>query len=681
MARPKKTTKITEATEINQAIIATTASQLVQTAVTIAPLVPSESFNFKEYTFEYYPEADGQYRPILKKAGKLIFSGWNCKDYQSAKSLIVPIYYQMSGLLKGSTAEIRSELLAVHPLSALIYEKDNTPTLENAIAAEGNQTGLYRVVVNPYGLVLSGNTRLAVLDRLAKSTGVPQMISVVISNGEDDVSIIVGGNRQREKTPQDFLNEAIALTKQSGVTKKFWTGVRDSYIKLSGFSGGHFDAVRAVAKFVEKNENSEIAQTIGEIANSNPTIALDILKLQQATQSADGVPLEPEAAASGIARELSRIAGASKAKPVEIHKQYAGIEKDIAAIRRHYTAEAIGAIASALADCPAHLRSQLVSLKEQGDKRKLSILVEDLIEAEDTTAESASGTNWNVENEKEPESETVADPHIPYYRKMRQSGVFEDGCWVTNEVTAIALNAAIGGAADVDPFAEPTGHIKCDRRLLAIDNPLSMESWGGGPHAPGNGITVATALPPTEGLVPCFKNLMERLGTGEITKMVAIVDASVLFIPRFGGFFKSLPLAWVMVARENNIEATAGFGFEPGGFIQNNPRYKRKTAADWNESARSYIILYYGKDYNLFESACGKFGNVCYNAKASTVRSLEFEWSRDEDGSLSAISDGYLFQITQIGDGFYLYQDGVRGTDRYRTAEHAKRAAIIQAIA
>lgn len=657
----------------------------IEADAAIAEEAPTETFAFGDYTFEYFTKPNGLTRPVLKYKSEILFSGWLCKDRDSAKSLVIAIYYQLSGTLKGSTAIIRAEMLATHPLSALIYPEDNTKTLEEAIEEEGNRTDLFRVVVNQSGLALSGNTRLTVLERKALRTGVDQPVHVTITDGKDDIAVLIGGNRQREKTPQEYANEAFTLTKAKQASSnggdKFWTDVRKTYQEISGKSAGHFDSTRAVMKFVNANKGSDIAGKVDKITEQNPTVAHEIVKIAAASRAKDGSELPPEQAAKQVAAEINKQARIKSAKPIEVENVYPGIDLDIAEIRIHYTGETVPVMAEFLSKCTPQMRARIIEAKRGGDKQKLSIL-KGQFEAADTKAANEASPDWNAQNDAD---DAVAapipevDPNKPYYTKMRQHGIPEDYTWVLNKVTASALNAAVGGRADVDPFAEPTGNLDVDRRILATEFPISMEDWGGGTHDSGEGLRVVTSLPPSDALIPTFTTMMERIDNGTIAETCFIAEANVLFIPRFAPFFKAIPFAYVVVARENSREATEGFGFEPSPYMLSNPRYKHKTADDWNEAARAYVILYYGTEYARFEEACGKFGLIGYNPKAAAKKALHFDWQLEGDIEV-ATNAGVQYSVQKIADTYFLSVDGVRKTDRYKEVDHARRAAVIESL-
>lgn len=677
-------------TEIHPAIAKIKAKRAIEPSVmagveAIEPSAPTETFKFQEYEFEYYTSPLGLCRPVLKRKGDILFSGWLCKDRDSAKSLIIAIYYQLSGTLKGTKSAIKPEMLATHPLSALIYQDDNTAELEAVIAEDGNKTELYPVVVNPYGLALSGNTRLTVVERQAKKTGIEQLVHVVITDGADDVGIIVGGNVQRVKTAQDYMHEAIAMTKRAArkaVGKfNFQTEVRNAFIQLSGTSGGIHDATKAVMRFVKANPDSEIARRINKVGEQNPTVALELVKIQQATKAKDGTDLPADRAAANVAQEINKMARLKSAKPIEIEKVYPGIDLDLATIRIHYQGETVPVMAEFLSRCTPEMRAKVVEAKRNGDKRKLSILKE-AIEAEQSQPDDKQ-PDWNAENDADEANATPApevDPQKPYYTKMRQMGIPEDYTWIMNRATAAALNEAIGGRGDVDPFAEPTGHLQVDRRILATDRPVNLEDWGGGTHQSEAGLRVVTALPPSEALIPTFTTVMERIENGTIAEACFIADISVLMLSKFTPYFKSIPFAYVVVERTSNADAAEGFGFEPSPYLLSNPRFAHKTAADWNESTRGYVILYYGTEYDRFDQACGKFGTLLFNAKAAAKKAMHFDWLADSKGNLSASNDGIEYAIEEIAGTFFLLIDDIRQEGNYKKVEHAQKAAVIESL-
>lgn len=661
-----------------------TAELAIEEVEAIDPNAPTEFFDFQEYRFEYFTSPLGLCRPVLKRKGAIVFSGWMCKDWDSAKSLVIAIYYQISGVLKGTKAAIKPQMLATHPLSALIYEDDNTVALEAEMEREGNKTDLYPVVVNPYGLALSGNTRLTVIDRQARKTGIEQLVHCVITDGTDDVGIIVGGNVQRTKTPQDYMREAIAATKKKAREAtgnfKFETEVREAFIAISGKAGGIHDATKAVMRYTAANPDTEISRRIDKVAEQNPTVALELVKIQQATKDKDGADLPADQAAQNVATEINKMARIKSAKPIEVENVYPGIDLDLAAIRLHYQGETIPVMAEVLSRCSPETRAAIIEFKRNGDKRKLSILKE-AIEGEQ--AQDQDQPDWNAENDAPEQSAAPApevDPNKPYYTKMRQMGIPEDYTWILNQVTAAALNEAIGGRGDVDPFAEPTGHLQVDRRILATERPISLEDWGGGTHESGAGLRVVTALPPSEAMIPTFNEMMLRIENGTIAETAFITDISVLMLPKFAPYFKSIPFAYVVVERTSNTTAAEGFGFEPSPYLLSNPRFQHETAERWNESKRGYVILYYGTEYDRFDQACGKFGTLLFNAKAAAKKAMHFDWQMDSKNNLTASNDGVEYTIEEIAGTFFLLVDDVRQDGNYKRVEHAKRAAVIESL-
>lgn len=652
---------------------------------------PCEIFDWVDYQFRYYKNDAGQVRPVLYFKKQIFFSGWYCKDFDSARSLIIPIYYAHSGELKGKEAALRPELLATHPLSALIYPDDNTKVIKESFAELGNQTDLFPITINPYGLALSGNTRLKVSQEEAQRIGLEIRVHCKISDGRNDVSIIVGGNQQREKTPQDYLREAIAKEQARDPNNKyFWTNVRNTFIADSGMAGGIHDAIKSVTKFVEQRAGNPIADKVNKIAEGNPTVALEIAKLQLATETKDGKPLPEKEQAEAINKELGKMARQKSAKPIDVEKIYPGIQLDIATLREHYRGETVPAMADFLTNCSPDMRerviAEVIDLKKAGKSpEKLSILKARL-EQEDA-AQNAKGEtpDWNALNAQEEAAQVqevpAVDPNADYYRKMRQMGIPEDGCWLLNQSTAASLNAAIGGRADCDPFAEPTGHIECDRRILATEQPLNIKDWGGGVHAGSSGLKIVTALPPSSEVIAPFTEMMLRIEDGRIAETAFIADASVVFLPRFSAYFKSIPLAWILVARENNKEATEGFGFEPSPFLHSHSRYKKLTEDNWNDSQRAFVILYYGPNYDRFERTCGKYGNICYNSKAAAAKSLQFDWEIEPSTKKpTAWNSGVCYEIEYIAGTYFLVVDGKRKPERYTEPEQAKRAAVLESL-
>jgi hypothetical protein len=658
--------------------------------VPIETLIPCEIFDWGDYQFRYYNGESGQVRPVLYLYKKILFSGWMCKDFDSARSLVIPIYYTHSGELKGREAALRPQLLATHPLSALIYPDDNTKVIQESFADLGNQTDLFPITINPYGLALSGNTRLKVSQEEAHKTGLGIRVHCKITDGKNDVAIIIGGNQQREKTPQDHMREAIAKEKARDPRNKyFWTNVRNTFIQDSGMAGGIHDAIKAVGKFVEQRSGNPIADKVNTIAEQNPTVALEIAKLQLATETKDGKPLPEREQAEGINKELGKMARQKSAKPIEVEKIYPGIQLDIATLRESYRGETVPAMAEFLSNCTPDMRerviAEVVQLKKAGkNPEKLSILKARL-EKEDAE-EDGETPDWNALNAAEPAIQMpetpAADTNTDYYRKMRQMGISEDSCWLLNKSTAAALNEAIGGRADVDPFAEPTGNIECDRRILATERPLNIEDWGGGTHAASSqGLKVVTSLPPSSDVIRPFTEMMTRIQDERIAEAVFVADASVVFLPRFAAYFKSIPLCWILVSRENNKEATEGFGFEPSPFLHSHSRYKKLTEDNWNDSQRAFVIIYYGANYDRFERTCGKYGNICYNSKAAAQKSLHFEWEVEPSTKKpTAWNNGVKYEIDYIAGTYFLFVDGSRKSEKYTEPEQVKRAAVLESL-
>ena len=652
----------------------------------VVMLIPCEIFTYADYVFKFYKDEFNRVRPVLYYKKELFFSGWKCKNFDSARSLVIAIYYTHSGELKGKEAAIRPELLATHPLSDLIYPDDNTGTIKESFEEDGNRTDLFRVVVNPLGLALSGNTRLKVLQQLAQSTGLEERVHVTITDGKDDVAVIVGGNKQREKTPQDRLREAIAIENaRDPKNKYFWTNVRNTFQEISGLSAGIHDSIKAVTKFVAQRKDNPIAAPIDQIATQNPTVAHEIAKLQMATESKDGTPLPENEQAAAIGKELGKMARIKSAQPMDVEKIYPGIQLDIAKLRQHYTGETVPAMAQFLGDCTPEMREKVIAaviaMKKAGkNPDKLSILKARLEREEEAAAPTP---DWNAENDKEAAAPAApaVDPNAEHYKKLRQMGVLEDDCWILNKSTSEALNAAIGGVADVDPFGEKGQNLAADRIILATERPLQIEDWGGGIHASGNGLKVVTALPPAPEMVAPFTEMMLRIEDGRIEETAFVVEASVVFMPRFAAYFKSIPFAWVIVARENNKEATEGFGFEPSAFLHSHPRYKKLTEDNWNDAQRAFVILYYGQHYDRFERACGKYGNVCYNGKAAAQKSLHFEWEVEPGTKKpTAWNAGIKFEVDYIAGNYFLIVDGQRKSEKYKELDHAKKAAVIESL-
>jgi len=650
-----------------------------------------EIFSTGDYTFEYNLLPSGTCYPVLKVKGDIFFSGWECKDLASAEALLISLYYQITGVLKGSIASIRPSLLAKHPLSDLIYTANNTATISESFEAQGNRTDLFRVVVNPHGWALSGNTRLETLKNIEKATGIPQQVHAVVTDGNNDIEVILGGNTQREKTGQDKFNEAIVRSGASESDKRYWTIVRETYIREGFGGGGTFDAMAAVRKYVDKNPGSPFADNLTEIAKSNETIAYDLMRLQQATQGKDGDTLAPQQAIAQLGQKLSKMARVKNAEPVNLEQVYEGIHLDTADIRRHYTGETLTEISRVLMESSPDIRSQLIAAKQDGDKQKLSILKAQL---ENPQTEDGDSPDWNRLNDSEAATEAATeavtavtapvtdaeDSQKEYNKEMRKAGYGEDGCWLLNRQTAESLLEAIGGVADVDPFAERGQNLKADRYILATENPLDLKEWGGGVHDGGEGLRVATSLPVVEGLVSSATEIFKRIESMEIREAAFVVEANAIFYPRLATYFKAIPMAWVVVSRESALEATEGFGFEPSAYLKSNARFKNVTADNWNEAKRAYLIVYFGKEYDRFERACGKYGVICYNKKAALAKSVALDWETNSQGDLTANHEGSLYEIQKIGDTYFLSVDAIRQPDGFKKIQHAQGAAILDSL-
>jgi hypothetical protein len=650
-----------------------------------------EIFSTGDYTFEYVLLPSGTCYPVLKVKGDIFFSGWECKDLASAEALLISLYYQLTGVLKGSTASIRPSLLAKHPLSDLIYTANNTATISESFEAQGNRTDLFRVVVNPHGWALSGNTRLETLKNIEKATGIQQQVHAVVTDGNNDIEVILGGNTQREKTGQDKFNEAIVRSGASESDKRYWTIVRETYIREGFGGGGTFDAMAAVRKYVDKNPGSPFADNLSEIAKSNETIAYDLMRLQQATQGKDGDTLAPQQAIAQLGQKLSKMARIKNAEPVNLEQVYEGIHLDTADIRRHYTGETLTEISRVLMESTPDIRSQLIAAKQDGDKQKLSLLKAQL---ENPQTEDGDSPDWNRLNDSEAATEAVTeavtavtapvadaeDSQKEYNKEMRKAGYGEDGCWLLNRQTADSLLEAIGGVADVDPFAEKGQNLKADRYILATERPLDLKEWGGGVHDGGEGLRVATSLPVVEGLVSSATEIFKRIESMEIREAAFVVEASAIFYTRLATYFKAIPMAWVVVSRESASEATEGFGFEPSAYLKSNARFKNVTADNWNEAKRAYLIVYFGKEYDRFERACGKYGVICYNKKAALAKSVALDWEETSQGDLTANHEGSLYEIQKIGDTYFLSVDAKRQPDGFKKLQHAQGAAILDSL-
>jgi hypothetical protein len=543
-------------------------------------------------------------------------------------------------------------------------------------------------VVNPHGWALSGNTRLEALKKIEKTTGIPQQVYAVIADGTDDIEIILGGNTQREKTGQDKFNEAIVRSGVNESDKRYWTIVRETYIREGFGGGGTFDAMAAVKKYVDKNPDSSFAGNLSEIAKSNETIAYDLLRLQQVTEAKDGETLPHQQAVAELGKKLTKMARIKNAEPVKLDQVYEDIHLDIADIRRHYTGETLTEISRVLMESTPEIRARLIEAKQGGDKQKLSVLKAQLENPQNELEEDEEEDyhpDWNSLNDAEAELTTappplVEDPQKEYNKEMRKAGYGEDGCWLLNRKTAESLLAAIGGVADVDPYAEKGQNLKADRYILATEKPLDLKEWGGGIHDGGEGLRVATSLPAVEGLVPCATELFKRIESKEIREGVFVMEANALFYPRLATYFRAIPMAWVIVSRENALEATEGFGFEPSAYLKSNARFKNVTAEKWNEAKRAYIIVYFGEQYDRFERACGKYGVTCYNTKAAIAKSVALDWEETSQGDLTANHDGSLYEVQKIGDTYFLSVDGNRQSDGFKKLQHAQGAAVLNSL-
>ena len=705
MARQSRKAKIeTQVEAASIAVLENEAVNEVGSEVSIVNAVVKEGslevFSTGDYTFEYNLLASGTCYPVLKVKNDIFFSGWECKDLASAEALLISLYYQLTGVLKGSLASIRPSLLAKHPLSDLIYTANNAATLSESFDTQGNRTDLYRVVVNPHGWTLSGNTRLETLKNIEKTTGIQQQVHAVVTDGIDDIEVILGGNTQREKTGLDKFNEAIVRSGASESDKRYWTIVRETYIREGFGGGGTFDAMAAVKKYVDKNPGSHFADNLTEIAKSNETIAYDLMRLQQATQSKDGDTLAPQQAITELGKKLSKMARIKNAEPVNLEQVYEDIHLDTADIRRHYTGETLTEISRVLMDSTPEIRTQLIEAKQNGDKQKLSVLKAQLerpvtsdtagkkgddAEGDDAEGDEADSKypDWNSLNDSDSVTESVPDvdhSQKEYNKEMRKAGYGEDGCWLLNKKTAESLLEAIGGVADVDPFAERGQNLKADRYILATERPLELKEWGGGAHDGGEGLRVATSLPVVEGLVSSATEIFKRIESMEIREAAFVVEANAIFYPRLATYFKAIPMAWVVVSRENALEATEGFGFEPSAYLKSNARFKNVTADNWNEAKRAYLIVYFGNNYDRFEKSCGKYGVICYNKKAALAKSVALDWEETSQGDLTANHDGSLYEVQKIGDTYFLSVDSKRQADGFKKLQHAQGAAILDSL-
>jgi len=703
MARKSKQAKIdTQIEAASIAVLENESGNEAKSVVDVAVKADSlEVFSTGDYTFEYNLLASGTCYPVLKVKNNIFFSGWECKDLASAEALLISLYYQLTGVLRGSMASIRPSLLAKHPLSDLIYTDSNTSTLSDSFDVQGNRTDLFRVVVNPHGWTLSGNTRLETLKNIEKATGIQQQVHAVVTDGTNDIEVILGGNTQREKTGQDKFNEAIVRSGADESDRRYWTIVRETYIREGFGGGGTFDAMAAVKKYVDKNPESAFANNLSEIAKSNETIAYDLMKLQQVTQTKDGNTLAPQEAIAQLGQKLSKMARIKNAEPVNLDQVYEGIHLDTADIRRHYTGETLTEISRVLMESTPEIRTKLIEAKQDGDKQKLSLLKAQLEnpQTDDNTEEGEDGDcpDWNRLNDSEATDNAVTavtavtvpvtvpvadgeDSQKEYNKEMRKAGYGEDGCWLLNQKTADSLLEAIGGVADVDPFAERGQNLKADRYILATERPFDLKEWGGGAHDGGEGLKVATSLPAVEGLVSSATELFKRIESMEIREAAFVVEANAIFYPRLATYFKSIPMAWVVVSRENALEATEGFGFEPSAYLKSNARFKNVTANNWNEAKRAYLIVYFGENYDRFETSCGKYGVICYNKKAALAKSVALDWEETSQGDLTANHEGSLYEIQKIGDTFFLSVDAKRQPDGFKKLQHAQGAAILDSL-
>jgi hypothetical protein len=736
-SRKKKAAKPEAATE---AIAPETASEAVVPEV-VAPeaIVPEPDEYLKlgaldivsmgSITLEYETRKDGTCRPIMKVEGKIYFSGWLCKDRDAAESLLIPLYYQYTGTIQSELISLNPNLLATHPLSELIYPEDNMGVVGESFDEHGNRTEIFRVVINPNGLALSGNTRLKILKDLQRKTQKSQIVHCVTTKGQDDISIILGGNVQRVKTSQEMLNEAMVKASALG-EKKYWTNVRRIYKDLGG-SGGAYDATKVLVDFVQKRRTDDsFSKALSNIGRYSPTVALELIKLHRAGHDSEGQPLPLNQRLTKMGTELNLLARQKNADPVRVELVYDGIAEDTAAIKQHYNGETTVEIARQLMLASPQVRLRMVEEAAKGVKIKMSVLREqlerELLQAQ--PAEEDDRPDWNAlnaqdqqeeegeEGEEEEEESTSgatgsgssagstassgsgstsgrssapASTPAPeadtskkgYYLKLGQMGIFPDSCWIVNETTAAALNESIGGVADVDPYAEPDeGYIKCDRKLIATERPTDKSyDWGGGIHDSGKGLRVATALPPRHGMIECAAALFERIEDGTIAEACFIADASLLSINKFAAHLKSTPYAWVNVSRENK-HSEAGFGFEPSEYVLS--RFKTQTADNWNDRCCDYVIVYYGKDYDRFERACSKFGVVSYNSKAATFKSVLLDWKQSEENENEWLAsyDGMEFTIKYVGSTYFLYIDNQKTDDRFKKLEKAQKAAVVEAL-
>lgn len=602
----------------------------------------TKTYHTEYYTFEYWDTGAGWY-PVLKLKGEVQFSGWLCKDYDSAKSLLVSIYYQITGELRGAGMMLPIELVATHPLNSIIYpsEDGNVEYLRSAIETEGNLTKLHSPIVNPMGLVLSGNSRLKALEGIAEATGISQEMAVKITE-EDELQMILSGNHQRQKSALTILRESEAIALRQGGAR-YKSRVMEIFQARSGLSRGYGEATAAVRDFLMEQGDSDVAESVEAIAESSATVAVEVIKLVEAEQKGE------------LGEELAQMARVKKsAEPIDPERAYPGLAADVMKIREVYGSEGVPAIAKALMDADPLVRRQMVEAKLAGDKQKMSIL-RDALEAEDDA--------FVAGDRSQPKTD-------PYFAAMGEAGVHPAECWILNEQTANCLNRTIGGIADCDPFSEPTGNIQTQRRITAVENAFKVEHWGGGVHAPEKGIKIATFLP-NKIVASCLMEIFKRIESEEVGTAVVVCDSSVLFLPALVGLFKALPLAYIPVTI-----SVGGFGAEPSPYILSKPQFGKQTADNWNDRCGNYIILYHGKDYGAFEEECGHLGAIVLNDKAAKSRAVSWDWDQDSEGTLSTVADGILYEIVEFGDKYVLRVDGIPLSDKFLSTQKAQGAAI-----
>lgn len=625
-------------------------SAVVEPVAVELPAVPEIKSAIGRYVFEYFNSGELTWYGRLSLEGDLLFSTWLCPSMEDVKALLVSVYHAKQGLLEEGEIELPIELVAAYPLNKILYPGgENAKAVGESIVTNGDLTDLFTPTINPQGLVLSGNSRYQAVE----ANGAKTLIAKVTYKPESQ--IILAGNHQRVKQPLELFNEAklqaIEEARKSG-GKVYQSRIREIFQEKTGMSSGMADAVKRVADFLADAPETETG-AIEKIANTDSaTVAADILSLREASQKGSGI----------LATRFQEMAKAKRASPLPISRCYEGIEKDVEAIRSHYTSESILEIARALMLASEEVRPLLIEAKVNGDARPMLKLMERIA--------------LDLQPDPEPEEETPTEQPAKsakqkaptYAEKMQAIGIAPHDCWIANKATAAALNKAIGGIADCDPFSEPDSNIQADRRITAVENAFTVEDWGGGIRA-GQAIRIATWLP-AKNPAMFLREIFERIEKGTIAEAAIVVETTVLFQSPLAGMWKSIPLAYIPVRADAD-----GFGAEPSKYILSRPQFADQSEENWNDRAACYLIVYFGSEYDRFEKACGRWGAIAYNAKAA--RSLSaIDW-RETDGGWLALYDGVQYEISYDGEEYTLTVDGMQVDRAFPTIDAAQKAAIV----